>query len=91
MKNEIFDNNSETNTIKRIFYEEESEVNMIQEEIKKLNKNNSDLNSDKKNLLTTIIIIKKQVSRLKERLKKEDEKSHEFMLEISNLINQNKK
>jgi chromosome segregation ATPase len=90
MKNEIFEKDRESKQLKYQIYRDESEVAFLQEENRRVGKQVVDLHSEKKNMMTAIVLMKKQNDLLKSKVIKEDGKSKEFIAEVSALLNRGK-
>lgn len=90
MKNEIFDKDRESKQLKYQIYRNESEVTYLQEENRRVGKLVVDLHNEKKNMMTAIVLMKKQNDQLKNNVVKEDGKSKGFIKEVSTLLNRGK-
>jgi chromosome segregation ATPase len=90
MRNEIFDKDRESKQLKYQIYRNESEVAYLQEENRRVGKLVVDLHNEKKNMMTAIVLMKKQNDQLKNNVVKEDGKSKGFIAEVSTLLNRGK-
>ena len=90
MKSEMFEKDRESRQIKYLTFREESDVTFLQEETRRIGKQVIDLQNDKKNLMTAIVLLKKQTDLFKEKIIKEDSKSKEFISELSVLLGRGK-
>ena len=86
----MFEKDRESRQIKYLTFREESDVTFLQEETRRIGKQVIDLQNDKKNLMTAIVLLKKQTDLFKEKIIKEDSKSKEFISELSVLLGRGK-
>jgi len=90
MKEEIFEKDSETRQLRFDIYKDESEVAFLQEETRRLSKAVLQLQEDKKNMRAAVVLFKKQNDMLKEKVIKEDNRSKDFIGEVSTLLERNR-
>jgi chromosome segregation ATPase len=90
MKNEMFDKDRESRQMKYQIYRAESEVVYLQEETRRMGKKVIDMQEEKKNLMTAIVLMKKQTDMMKERVIREDGKTKGLISDVSILLSRGK-
>src|SRR5690348_11325023 len=78
--------NHETKVIAQLIAEEERDINLLKEEIRKFNKRNSDIEREKESYRTGINLLKKHIEVLTEKIRNEDEKCKEFITNVSSFV-----
>ena len=90
MKNEMFEKDRESRQMKYQIYRAESEVVYLQEETRRMGKKVIDMQEEKKNLMTAIVLMKKQTDMMKERVIREDGKTKGLISDVSILLSRGK-
>ena len=81
----------ETKVISTLISGEERNINLIKDDIRKLNKKISDTEKEKENFRNGLLLLKKHIRVLNDKIKNEEEKSKEFILNVSTFVDKSLK
>jgi len=86
LRNELFVRKNNTTLLNTEILQFEKDNNLYKDEIGKMNKDLTDIQKEKENAKNSILLLKKHILIIKEKILQEDHKSKEFLNNVSFLI-----
>ena len=83
MNNQYSNKLKESNILSNLMFEEENNFNMIKDNIRKFNKKITDIEKEKESFRNGIMLLKKHITVLNEKIKNEDQKCKEFIQNVT--------